>query len=317
MRILTWHVHGNYLWSLAHVEHDWYLPVTGDDQPGYAGRTPSFPWPDNVHEVPVDEVADLDVDVVVYQSHRNWLVDRFEILTERQRELPQIFIEHDPPRESPTDTRHPVDDANLLLVHVTHFNRLMWDNGRTPTTVVEHGVIVPEDVEYTGELARGIVVVNNMALRGRRLGRDVFERVRERIPLDLVGIASEELNGLGSIPNLELPALEARYRFFFNPIRYTSLGLAVCEAMTIGMPVVGLATTEMVTAVHSGVNGFVDTDVGMLVTRMATLLDDRDLATLLGERARVIARTRFGIDRFRADWHRVLREVAHHTTVCT
>lgn len=40
----------------------------------------------------------------------------------------------------------------------------------------------------------------------------------------------------------------ARYRFLFNPIRYTSLGLAVIEAMMIGMPVVALGTTDMVSA---------------------------------------------------------------------
>jgi len=45
---------------------------------------------------------------------------------------------------------------------------------------------------------------------------------------------------------------EAEYRFFFNPVRYTSLPLAVCEAMTIGMPIVGLATTELVSVIRNG-----------------------------------------------------------------
>jgi hypothetical protein len=33
------------------------------------------------------------------------------------------------------------------------------------------------------------------------LGADVFERVRKEIPLDLIGMGSEELNGLGEIPH--------------------------------------------------------------------------------------------------------------------
>ena len=122
-------------------------------------------------------------------------------------------------------------------------------------------MIVPEDLRWTGELERGMVVVNGLQKRGRRLGLDVFEQVREQVPLDLAGMESAELGGLGAIPLLDLWAMETKYRFFFNPIRYTSLGLAVCEAMMLGMPIIGLATTEMVTAVQNGVNGYVDTNV--------------------------------------------------------
>src|SRR5205085_11481807 len=121
----------------------------------------------------------------------------------------------------------------------------------TPTRVIEHGVVVPEGVRYTGELERGIVVINGLNWRGRRLGSDIFERVRQDIPLDLVGMQSTEMGGLGEVQHKELPAFEGRYRFFFNPIRYTSLGLAVCEAMMIGMPIIGLATTEIATVIEN------------------------------------------------------------------
>ena len=51
LRILTWHVHGNYLWYLSHVPHDFFLPVKPGRPPGYGGRGATFPWPTNVHEV--------------------------------------------------------------------------------------------------------------------------------------------------------------------------------------------------------------------------------------------------------------------------
>lgn len=309
LRILTWHVHGNYLWYLTRLGHDWFLPVRGDEAEGYGGRGASFPWTDNVHEVHADDVADLDLDVVLFQSHRNWLVDQHEVLSPAQRRLPRIYLEHDPPRESPTDTRHPVDDPDVLVVHVTHFNDLMWDSGSSPTRVIEHGVIIPDDVRYTGELDRGIVVVNNLARRRRRLGADVFLRAREEIPLDLVGMGSEELGGLGEIPPPELAAFTARYRFFFHPIRWTSLGLALCEAMTVGMPVVALATTEMPTVVVSGLSGWVSTDVASLVSHMRALVDDPDEARRLGDGARSVAGERFSIDRFTRDWDDALRAV--------
>jgi glycosyltransferase involved in cell wall biosynthesis len=302
MRILTWHIHGSYLYYLVQGNHEFYLPVKPGRPEGYGGRAGDFPWPANVHDVPAEAVRDLELDAVLFQSRKNYLEDQYEILSDEQRALPRLYLEHDPPREVPTDTRHVVDDPNILLVHCTHFNDLMWDSGRTPTTVIEHGVVVPSGVNYSGELERGIVVVNGLRKRGRRLGVDVFERVRREVPLDLAGMESLELDGLGAIPLAQLPSVVAGYRFFFNPIRYTSLGLAVCEAMMIGMPIIGLATTEMATAVINGVSGYVDTNVARLVEHMQRLLADPEEARYLSEGARGVAEERFNIRRFTRDW---------------
>jgi glycosyltransferase involved in cell wall biosynthesis len=311
---LTWHVHGSYLYYLSQVPHEFFLPVKPGRPEGYGGRSGDFNWGSNVHEVAADEVQSLDLDCILFQSRKNFFEDQYEILSGAQRDLPRIYLEHDPPREHPTDTRHPVDDPSVLLVHVTHFNQLMWDSGTTPTRVIEHGVLVPKQIHYSGERERGLVVVNNLKKRSRRLGLDVFERVRERVPLDLAGIGSEELGGLGPIPLGELFPLEATYRFFFNPIRYTSLGLAVCEAMTIGMPVVGLATTEMATVVENGVSGFVDTNVDRLVAEMRLLLDAPGRALWLSEGARQAAARRFGIHRFISDWDQAFKDAVAHRT---
>ena len=314
MRVLTWHVHGSYLYYLAHAPHDFYLPVKEGRPEGYGGRAGGFDWPSNLHEVPAGRVRDLELDCVLFQSRRNFEVDQHEILSADQRRLPRIYLEHDPPREHPTDTRHVVNDPGVLLVHVTSFNELMWDAGRTPTRVIEHGVVVPDGLEYRGDLGRGLVVVNGLVTRGRRLGADVFERVRREVPLDLVGMGSGAIGGLGEVGHDELPRLEVGYRFFFNPIRYTSLGLAVCEAMMLGLPIVGLATTEMSIVVQNGVSGFVDTNPGRLIEQMRELLGDRSLARRLGEGARRVARARFDIRRFARDWDAAIREVAGRRT---
>lgn len=303
LRVLTWHIHGSYLYYLVQAPHQFYLPVMEGRPDGYSGRTESYPWPENVHEVPADEVRNLDLDCVVFQSRKNYLEDQYEILSEKQRQAPRIYLEHDPPREHPTDTRHPVDDPDILLVHVTAFNNLMWDNGRTPTKVIDHGVIIPDGIRYSGEIERGLVIVNNILIRGRRLGLDIFEKVRQEVPLDIIGMGSSQLGGLGSHSHRELLELEGHYRFVFNPIRYTSLGLAICEAMMVGMPIIGLATTEMVTAVENGVSGYVDTDVNRLVEHMHHLLADPAEARRLGEGARRQALKRFNIQRFVSDWN--------------
>jgi hypothetical protein len=305
LRVLTWHVHGSYLSYLSRIRHHLYVPVRPGRPDGYGGLTRGFSWPDTLHEIPVEDVPRAQFDAIVYQHHRNWLVDRLE-LTEWQRSLPSIYLEHDPPRESPTETKHPVDDPDVLIVHVTHFNRLMWNCGRSPSRVIEHGVAVPEGVRWTGERPRGITVVNNLARRDRRVGPDVFEHARRSVPLDLVGMNAHDLAGIGEVPLSRLPAFEAPYRFLFNPIRWTSLGLSVCEAMMIGMPIVGLATTGMVGVVENGVSGYLDSDPDALVVHMIRLLGDHDEARHLSGGAAATARRRFGIDRFVRDWEHVL-----------
>lgn len=305
LRILTWHVHGSYLYYLTHAPHEFYLPVAKD---GTGGRTGGYPWGDNVHEVPAERVRDAQFDLVLFQSHTNYLVDQFELLSAAQRRLPRIFLEHDPPRGHPTDTRHPVDDPEVLLVHVTHFNDLMWDSGRTPTRVIDHGVVVPEGLRCTYERAAGVVVINELRKRGRRLGHDIFERARLEAPLTLYGIAAEELGGEASLPHAELLRRVAGYRVFFNPIRYTSLGLAVIEAMMIGLPVIGLATTEMVTLVENGVSGWLYTDPDRAIAALRDLIRDPAEARRLGEGARRRARECHSIGRFTREWNAALAE---------
>lgn len=315
LKILTWHIHGSYLYYLSHAPVELYVLSKPDRPPGYIGRYGHFPWGTNVHDMPVSDLPGRSFDAVLFQSQAHYEKDQFEVLTPAQQRLPKIYLEHDPPRESPYAQRHWVDDPDALLVHVTHFNALMWDSGRTPVRVVSHGVTVPADARYTGELERGLVVINHLARRGRRLGADVYDHVRRRVPLDLVGMGADESpGGLGEIQHDRLGAFAARYRFFFNPIRYTSLGLAVCEAMMLGMPVVALATTEMSTTIENGVSGYVHNDLAWLIGRMHDLIREPAEARRLGDGARRVARERFAIDRFARDWLAAFEEVAGRPT---
>jgi hypothetical protein len=308
LKILTWHTHGSYLLYLTQAPHDFYVMAKPGRPPGYGGRSGHMPWGPNVHDLPVEQAASRHFDCIVFQDDHQYLQDQQRYLTAAQRRLPRIYIEHDPPRANPVDERHIVTDPNVLLVHVTAFNRLIWNCGAVPTRVIDHGVLDPA-ARYTGELQRGLVVVNHIARRGRRLGYDVYEAAKRELPLDLVGMGAEEAGGLGEVRHADLPGFAAHYRFFFNPIRYTSLGLAVIEAMMVGLPVVALATTEMPTVIRDGHNGFIDTDLERLLHLMRLLLRDPALAAHLGEQARRTALERFNIERFVTDWNAALAEV--------
>lgn len=317
IRILTWHIHGNYLYYLTQTNFEFYIPVTYTSKPGYKQLPQGLLWGKNVHIILASEVKKMYFDCIIFQSNYNlnnpnynYLNDQISVLSKKQiGNIPKIFIEHDPPRKHPTDTKHILYNSTIPIVHVTFFNQLMWDCGSTPTTVIEHGVTIPPNVGYTGYVEKGIVVVNSLSSRGRRLGLDIFEKIRKSIPLDLVGTESEVLGGLGELPGEKLPETISKYRFFFHPARYTSLGLSVIEAMMVGLPIIGLATTELATVIQTGKNGYIHTNSTYLISYMKSLLSNPSLAKMLGEKAKKTAEKKFSIHRFTSDWEKLIRKV--------
>ncbi len=308
LKVFTWHIHGSYLYYLSQGDYDIYIPINNQKNEGYYGKGETFSFGKNVIEVDANEIKTLSFDCILFQTNKNYLVDQYEILSAEQRRLPRIYLEHDAPEKSPAETKHIINDAGIVVVHVTHFNKLMWHNENCRVKVIEHGVM-PAQSKYTGELEKGIVVINHMHQRGRKLGADIFETVSKHIPLDLVGMGTKEYGGLGELLHPQLPEFISRYRFFFNPIRYTSLGLAVLESMMVGLPFVGIATTEYVTVVENEVSGFINTDINYLIGKMQMLLHDKSLAQQVGNKGKEIVEKRFNINRFVKDWTETFKQV--------
>ena len=87
LRILTWHVHGNYLYYLSQARAEFYLPVKTGKHPGYSGRGSTFPFRENVIDIPAEEVKHCDFDCILFQSRQNFAIDQYEILSPAQRRL--------------------------------------------------------------------------------------------------------------------------------------------------------------------------------------------------------------------------------------
>ncbi|SDY42355.1 Glycosyl transferases group 1 [Modestobacter sp. DSM 44400] len=319
MKVLLWHVHGSWTTAFVQGRHEYLLPVTPDRGPDGLGRARTWDWPASVRDVPADRLRAEDVDVVVLQRMRDLELVREWLGREPGRDLPAVFLEHNAPDGAVPATRHPLaDQRDIPIAHVTHFNQLFYDNGSAPTTVIEHGIVDPGE-RYTGELARAAVVVNEPVRRGRTTGGDLLPGLAAAAPVDVFGMGLTGLHeryGLDPSrvalhddpPQAAMHAELARRRVYVHPVRWTSLGLSLLEAMHLGMPVVALATTEAVEAVPAEA-GVLSTRPDRLWAAVREYLHDEDAARLAGKAARAAALDRYGLARFLADWDELLREV--------
>jgi len=303
VNILLWHVHGSWTTSFVQGKHRYLVPVNEARDEWGRGRARTFDWPASVEEVDLAEVR--DVDLIVLQRPE-------ELERVAHLDVPRIYVEHNTPKGDVPNSRHPMADRDdLVIAHVTHFNDLFWDVGGTRATVIEHGIVEPA-ARWTGELDRFAVVTNEPVRRHRVTGTDLMPRFAAVAPLDVygMGVAGLHLDGVTTHddpPQARMHAEIAKRRAYLHLCRWTSLGLSLIEAMQIGLPVLALATTEAIAAVPDGA-GVLATRVATLVDAAHWLIDEPGQARLLGDRARQVALARYGLDRFLADWDRLLEE---------
>ncbi|KRF03971.1 glycosyl transferase [Arthrobacter sp. Soil782] len=324
MKILLWHVHGGWTDAFVRGSHEYLLPTTpqgGAWGLGRAGRD----WPGSVREVAPENLREAEPDIVILQRLEE--LDAVERLLGCRpgADIPAVFLEHNTPKGDIPTTLHPLaGQSEIPIVHVTHFNRLFWDNGMAPTMVVEHGIVDPGPL-YTGELARAAVVVNEPVRRGRVTGTDLLPQFSRAAPLDVFGMGTAELpNALGlgageltvcgDLPTASLHAELARRRLYLHPLRWTSLGLALLEAMHLGMPVIALATTEAARAVPPEA-GAISTDVDELCAAVRLLLEDPAEARARGQVAREVALVRYGLPAFLQAWDEILGRSTERTPI--
>ena len=137
-------------------------------------------------ELSPDELRDADVDLVVLQRPDELALAAAWLGRTPGRDVPAVYLEHDTPPS--VGTRHPMAGVEgLTIVHVTHFNALFWDCGPSPVTVIEHGIPDP-GANWTGELDRAAVVVNDPLTRGPIVGNDLLPGFAAQALLDVFGM---------------------------------------------------------------------------------------------------------------------------------
>jgi hypothetical protein len=312
LRLMLWHVHGSWTTAFVQGAHEYFLPVLPDRGADGLGRARTWTWPESVVERSPAQLHDEAIDAVILQRPHELELTRRWTGRRPGIDVPAIYLEHNAPEPHPVCSTHPLADrADIPIVHVTHFNQLYWDSGRASTSVIEHGIVDPGE-RYTGELPHAAVVVNEPARRGRMVGADLFARFADAAPIDLFGMRdlapAPGIRPLGDVPQERMHTELARRRLYLHTIRWTSLGLALIEAMQLGMPVVAIAGTAVGEAVPESA-GVVSTDARRLHDAIRTYVEEPEAARLAGQAGRAHALERYGLARFLDDWDRSLAGV--------
>ena len=323
MRILAWHVHGSWMTSFVAGRHDYVIPLTpGRDADG-RGRAQTWDWPARAREVPVPDLRDEPFDVAVLQRpHEAELLEQWTGLRVGI-DVPAVYLEHNTPAETPVGTRHAVTHETRLsgipVVHVTYFNAMAWDCGDHEVFVVEHGIADPGH-RYTGEDPSLAAVVNEPVRRWRVAGTDLLLQMARLVPVHVYGMQTDALIGVGrergadlagrthDLSQADLHAALGRHRAYLHPYRWTSLGLALLEAMALGLPVLALSTTEAPEAVPAEA-GVISNDPHRLHAAAQEWFEDPAAARRHGEAGRAHVLSRYSLDRFLDSWDHVLKEV--------
>jgi glycosyltransferase involved in cell wall biosynthesis len=312
--ILVWHVHGSWTESFVAGRHRYVIPLNANQDAygrGLCGRN----WP-QAQEIPSGRLRGEHIDMVVLQRPdelqlaTRWLGRRPGV------DIPAVYVEHNAPRPSPVDSVHPMATrTDIPLIHVTDFNRLMWDNGAAPTRVIPHGIADPGQL-YTGEIPAAATMINEPYRRWRTVGADLLAELGAYAPIHMWGIdtevfgdhnATRQIRGKGDVSAPRLLHQVARRRVYLHTARWTSLGLSLVQAMYLGMPVVAVAST-MAPLVVPAEAGVVSADVKTLGYALEGFVTDLSAASAAGKAARDFAMAHFALERFLAEWDDVIDE---------
>jgi hypothetical protein len=165
--------------------------------------------------------------------------------------------------------------------------------------IVENCVDVQEYLPWSGDVASGLRIANQITNRKEILLWDFYEAAFKDVPVRLVGFNPDMPNVSPSRDWDDLKSILSSHRFFIHtahPELEDGYNLATLEAMAAGLPILGNRNPS--SPVEHGVSGFLSDDPIELNRYAKLLFQDRSLAAKMGEAARRKVAEHFSVDNF-------------------
>ncbi len=233
-----------------------------------------------------------------------------DLLDARVRPEPRVLVLHHTlegriREEGATCDPHQLKDmlhkyVELVGAHVVATSMFKGESWGFFDDIVHFGIDVNAYLPYSGEKARGLRICNFISSRQQILRWDFHERAFEGIPVTLVG-HNPDLPGVRAARDWDdLKKTLQSHRFYIHtadPLLEAGHNMASAEAMAAGLPVLG--NRHPTSPIRHGISGFLSDNARELQHYARILLDDRDLAALMGQQARKTVVERFSLTRFK------------------
>jgi glycosyltransferase involved in cell wall biosynthesis len=173
--------------------------------------------------------------------------------------------------------------------------------------IVHFGIDVGDYPHHLGYKAAGLRICNFITSRRRILRWDFHEKAFAGIPMTLIGHNPDMPDVEAARDWAHLKRTLRSHRFYVHtadPRLEAGHNMATAEAMAAGLPVLG--NRHPTSPIKHGVSGFLCEDPRQLRHYAKILLEDADLATLMGQQGRKTVAERFSLTRFK---HAFLRSI--------
>jgi hypothetical protein len=199
-------------------------------------------------------------------------------------------------------TQHYLDLVGGHIVAISALKAKAWG---FIDDIVENCVDVHEYLPWSGTVASGLRVSNQITARKEVLLWDFHEAAFKGVPVRLVGF-NPDMPGVNPSKNWDdLKSILSSHRFFIHtahPELEDGYNSATLEAMAAGLPILGNRNPS--SPVEHGVSGFLSDEPEELRHYARLLLQDKDLAGRMGEAARKTVKEHFSVERFVARFRR-------------
>lgn len=304
--ILTFNTHERYQTQNAKTGHNFYAFNYEGGKDWYDGHGL---MPENYYQLPKNSMyPGIVFDFIFVNSKFGQFQTAMQI--NQKLQLPILVLEHTLPLPHWPDEqlnafKQMQGDVNVFI---TEYSQREWG---IPGEVVLHSI----DTDLFCPAGKGfdisnevLTVAHDFVNRDYALNYKGWERITKDLPRVVVGDTPGLSKQSESVEDL-IRSYQAA-SIYINPSTLSPVPTSMLEAMSCGCAVVSTSTCEIPNIIKHGVNGFISNDEGELRSYVKMLLEEPELARMMGKAARETIKQKFSEERYISEWNSIFDTVA-------